>query len=136
MKKIFPNFSDLLVFAKLHFAPQNMALWVSKDPSQSAELIYKLSFTGYQLSFWHKTQKSDFGHFSLYFGGDSFVKYKWDLAKANRSKKLGNIFFHARCGKTIARMSKQFFRVSLYCALQIFICYIWDILAHICLPFA
>ena len=38
-------------------------------------------------------QKSDFGHFSLYFEGNSFVKYKCDLAKANRSKKLGNIFF-------------------------------------------
>ena len=43
-------------------------------------------------------QKSVFGHFPLYFEGNSFVKYKCDLAKANRSKKLGNIFFHARCG--------------------------------------
>ena len=80
------------------YAQQNMALWVSKDPSQSVEWIYKLIFICYQYSFWYKMQKSDFGHFSLYFEGNSFVKYKCDLAKANRSKKLGNIFFYARCG--------------------------------------
>ena len=35
----------------------------------------------------------DCGHFSLYFEGDSFAKYRCDLAKANRSNKPGNIFF-------------------------------------------
>ena len=38
-------------------------------------------------------QKCDFLLFPLYFEGNSFVKYKCNLAKANRSKKLGNIFF-------------------------------------------
>ena len=66
------------------YGQQNMALWVSKDPSQSVEWIFKLSFICYQLNFWHKTQKSDFGHFSLYFEGDSFVKYKCDLAKTHQ----------------------------------------------------
>ena len=75
------------------YAQQNMALWVSKDPSQSVDWIYRLSFKHYQLTFWHETQKRDFVHFSLYFGGDSFVKYKWDLAKTSGSEKLGNIFF-------------------------------------------
>ena len=38
-------------------------------------------------------QKCDFLLFPLYFEGDSFVKYKCDLAKTSGSEKLGNIFF-------------------------------------------
>ena len=52
------------------YPEQNMALWIS--------------FIHYQLNF---------GHFSFYFEDDSFVKYKGDLAKTRRSKKIGNIFF-------------------------------------------
>ena len=39
------------------YAQQNMALWVSKEPSRSVQWIYELKSICYPLIFLHKLQK-------------------------------------------------------------------------------